>query len=875
MSSAASAARSRDRRQVLPIGPRSTGRPSVPSAEVAADNWPPTRRAALPDIVDAATAAAALQCVAGGRVVAEMGWSVDPVNRAFELNLSGEQDPGDLPVARIPWEAAGSSEARSSLVAGSEGLNIPAWYEPNPGGMTRPRIGTLDKLVIVGDEVQAIACAAAGLRVACMPTAGPGRLTENQLAEVRQSAPQGVAVVAEATEAGVRRGVSVASMLIAAGVSAELRAWPDGTVPGYTVTDAVIHLGHVGDDVRATVQRMAIVPLPPIPPGGIHWPGDPGVVVPEGYVLGPAGVYRVVPPTRFKDQWLKQVTIMPLWIGRKYEDGSGSDAAVQIVAEVNGRRVARVVAMSDISTASRIPQLADFGFIGFTSEHAGEIVTYLRACLAANLATLPRVQTTRTVGTERRSHSLEACAFVHGGARYLKGGALEPVELSPTAGVLARRWDMYRSEGSPEQWAEVLRVYRENRFDVASAVLFMSGASLLNRPLRLMPTTVQLAGEAAGGKTTVLRHAASMMADPAAMISMRATDNALEKSLAFSNDLPLMLDEVQSYASGPRQSQALESLLYLISEGEGKDRLRRDLSQRDTATWSCNVIVTGELDLGSLSGTGNTGSRRRVVSLFGTPFGERSPRIAALLRDLKDLTSRNFGHAIPAMGRHLLELDREQWHALRDRHRAIARRYVEEQTPAKIDAGLAETAADAFAAAEIAGELLFQLFPSAGGVGGGLPSTGEILAGPWTQTVKRLGGALRADRALDALRSFLALRRADFEDDPTPPVGVERSGKMVGRFGCTHQGGGSAIQYIAFLPEALAEYLRQQGFDYETDRKHWAERGWVVCDSQGKTTLPLRLNGTKVRMLAIRRDVIENLEGESLAPPVEDDALLL
>lgn len=875
MSSATALPRPRDRREILPIGRGLARRSLAAATDETEDYSPPAHRAALPEIVDAATAAAALSCLTGGGDFVEMGWSVDACEQAFHFNLSGEHDPGDLPAGRIQWKDLARGEYSSTHAPGYEGRDLPAWYSPNPTRMTRPGMRAVDALVIVANEVQALACASAGLRVACLPTAGDSRFTESHVAEIRQSAPHGAVVIAEATEAGVRRGVALAAGLAAGGASVEFRSWPIGTVPGYTIADEVIRLGHVGPDVLGKVMQMAVVPLPPVPPGGIQWPADQGIVVPDGYVIGPAGVYRVVPPTKFKpEQWLKPVTIMPLWIGRKYEDGTGSDAAVQLVADVQGRRVARVVALSEISTATRIPQLADSGFIGFTSQDAGEIVSYLRACLAANLPTLPRVQTTRTVGSERRSHALEVSAFVHGGLRHLKGGASEAVELSPTAGIQARRWEMYRSEGSPERWGELLRVYRENRFDTAFAVVCMAGASLLNRPLGLMPITCQLAGEAAGGKTTVLRHAASMMADPAALVSMRATDNAMEKNLAFSNDLPLMLDEVQSYAAGPKQAQALESLLYLISEGEGKDRLRRDLSQRDTARWSCNVIATGELDLGSLSGTGNTGSRRRVVSLFGTPFGERSARIAALLRDLRDLSSQNFGHAIPALGRYLLDLDRDQWLALRHRHRAIARRYVEEPTPAKVDAGLAETAADAFAAAEIAGELLFQLFPSAGSVDGDLRSAREMLEGPWAQTVKRLGGALHADRALDALRSFLALRRADFEEDPTPALGVERSGKMAGRFGSMQQGGGTRVQYVAFLPEALAEYLRQQGFDYETDRKHWAERGWVVYDGQGKTTVPLRLNGTRVRMLAIRRDVIENLEGDSQAPE-EYDGLLL
>lgn len=125
---------------------------------------------------------------------------------------------------------------------------------------------------------------------------------------------------------------------------------------------------------------------------------------------------------------------------------------------------------------------------------------------------------------------------------------------------------------------------------------------------------LHLRGPSSCGKSTALAVAASVYGPPEYRREWRATDNALESVAAMHGDALLPLDEI-----GQLDPRHAASVAYLLSNGQGKSRSRRDGSLRAPATWRLLFLSCGEVGLGDLiaeaGGKHRAGMEVRVVDL--------------------------------------------------------------------------------------------------------------------------------------------------------------------------------------------------------------------------------------------------------------------
>lgn len=426
--------------------------------------------------------------------------------------------------------------------------------------------------------------------------------------------------------------------------------------------------------------------------------------------------------------------------------------------------------------------------------------------------------------------------------------------MSRSSGVPAAQWKAFGITGEASEWVKILAAYKENRFETPYLMLCATVASLLNRPLGLTPITVQAAGEAAKGKTVALKLAQSAQGSPRAVESMRNTLYAIELMLSFHHDLALPLDELQSMGRGRDQDNIIESFVYMVSEGVSPGRGSKDAGMREKRRWTCNTIVTGERDLSTVSSTGNTGAKRRVISVFGLPFGETSDKTRVLLRDLTSVALENHGHAIDRAGLYLVDATPAWWKLQRTLHQEIADRYVEE-CPESVDRGIAGGFSNAFAALELAGRLLDEVFAAELKPYGELPTPDVMLAETWRTTMDRMAVSSRALRGIDVLKGYYAQFVQDFD-------GVEQDATTQDITRSTRRIGTIKDHFVAFIPEPLGEYMVKHGFKLETEISHWHQNGWVMLDSEGKKTRSERVNKQKTRCLCIHRDVLESDDPE-------------
>jgi len=573
---------------------------------------------------------------------------------------------------------------------------------------------------------------------------------------------------------------------------------------------------------------------------------------PDGYRLTMAGLEKAKMSRAMEASWVS-VSRTTVWIDALARTSNGGATLVSLRALDNGSpRSVGFLNLGAVNSARLLAEwAAEHGLVGLTGETAAVVLDYLIAAYRLNADRLPTTVVATALGFER-DNAGELVAFVHGGKRHTVG--TEPpttVALSPTTNVPAKLYRAFRTNGDAAGWARAFALVRARNLTTPVAMLGLGVASLLNDVLGTMPMVCAMAGDGGGGKTTALRFVGSALGRPDETYrSARLTANALEGYLAFAGDLPLLLDETGSMGGGRDAERDLAQVVYMVSERSGKGRMRKDLSLRDSASWACNLLTTGELDAGAVSS--NTGVRRRVFTLWGAPLGPRCEETRQFVATLEDLTNEHYGHVAPAIAAHILNLDDDARAALKVRHRRLADAWV--SAAADVDTGLIAAAAAQMASAQIILEWIAALFPAPADLGGeeAMPMLSSLLAVAWESACKKLRVGTRPERVLDVIRRYFATYRAEFEGcDPAllhgrPAVMVTR-GKIAEVHG---------IDAVAFDEAPLAKALADAGFNIKTDLDHLRDQGILMMERGSTRLVKVRFNGSSLRMATISLDTL-------------------
>lgn len=218
---------------------------------------------------------------------------------------------------------------------------------------------------------------------------------------------------------------------------------------------------------------------------------------------------------------------------------------------------------------------------------------------------------------------------------------------------------------------------------------------------------VHLRGGSSTGKTTAAAVAASVYGPPSFVRTWRQTDNGLEGIAALHSDLLLILDEL-----GQLDPKHAGAVAYMLANGQGKGRSRRDGSPRAVATWRVMFLSTGEVGLSDLvtqgGGKVRAGQEVRVIDLqadagAGLGLFDHVPddvAPGAFADDLKRAAGTHYGKALPAFLRALVTDPDKARHVLRSMRDALARDLAGDHADGQV-----RRVADRFALIAAAGEL--------------------------------------------------------------------------------------------------------------------------------------------------------------------------
>lgn len=217
---------------------------------------------------------------------------------------------------------------------------------------------------------------------------------------------------------------------------------------------------------------------------------------------------------------------------------------------------------------------------------------------------------------------------------------------------------LFNHAGELEQWHEHVGRYCQGNTLLMLVVAFALTGPLL-RPCEMEGGGLHLFGPSSTGKTTLALLAGSLCGgnDSKGFIRQwRSTHNALEHIAAQHNDCLLVLDEI-----GQATAETVTQVTYMLPNGQGKERMRSDATQRKAHQWLLNFFSTGELSIeDKIEETGKyramAGQNVRVINLpidggtgknvYSTLHGFKNP--AALSEHLKNASRTYYGTPLRA-----------------------------------------------------------------------------------------------------------------------------------------------------------------------------------------------------------------------------------
>lgn len=394
-----------------------------------------------------------------------------------------------------------------------------------------------------------------------------------------------------------------------------------------------------------------------------------------------------------------------------------------------------------------------------------------------------------------------------------------------------------------------------SRFCVGNSRLTVSVSAAFATPLLNLigdeSGGVHWTGGSSTGKTTALKLASSVWGGPEFLHRWRATGNGLEAIAQAHNDGLLVLDELAQV--DPREAG---EIAYMLANGKGKHRARRDGQARKSATWRLLFLSAGEIGLADhMLAAGKTSRAGQEVRLADVPadagkghgiFEELHdfPSGAALAEHLNKEVENYHGTAIRAFLLQLVQVPREQ---LTKSIETLRADFLSDNVPEGSD-GQARRVASRFALIAAGGELATRFGLTGWPVGEAIEDA-AVCYQAWLDR-RGGGGSQEVTSALAQVRHFLEAHGESRFSDLTKST----DRPTINRAGYRRRDDKGGIEYL-ILPEVFRREVCT-GLDYRHVARALRDRGLLKTEAPDRLTIKPRDLG---RVYCVK----EGLENES------------
>ena len=345
-----------------------------------------------------------------------------------------------------------------------------------------------------------------------------------------------------------------------------------------------------------------------------------GLLVPQGWQVEiETGVTRCI---QNGDGSQRQVTasFVPVVISRRFHNLDTGLEKVELSFYRDNHWKNVVASRSVAFNRNSILRLADSGF-PVTSNNAGDLIAYLSDFEQANDGAIPVVQSVARLGWLKRN---EFFPFSVG----------EGIEFETDSKEAATILGGLETAGEAEPWLAVARQARVN--PAARFMLAASFASVLLEPLHKRVFFIHLWNSSRSGKTATLKLAIAAWGNPHKLIgSFNSTVVGLERMAAALRNLPFAIDELQVLNT---KRMTTDSIIYMLSQGQGRTRGSRDGGLQETLTWRNIIITTGEEAM--LGCNMQDGANSRTFELYAKPVED-----TVLASTMHEISEQHYGHA--------------------------------------------------------------------------------------------------------------------------------------------------------------------------------------------------------------------------------------
>ncbi|MBP1934885.1 DUF927 domain-containing protein [Ammoniphilus resinae] len=590
-------------------------------------------------------------------------------------------------------------------------------------------------------------------------------------------------------------------------------------------------------------------------------PPYPELIIPQPYLLTEDSVKKIIIKNQGKDNETTasmNVALAPVLITGLMRDVTQGKESLRVSWKRLNRWLNATIYREVAANARSIIHLAGEGF-PVTSGSAGELVNYIALLEAENLHRLPIAQVNSQLGWQGKDGEL---GFLWGRTLIHPDGTetndLDFDDLTPGEwrdDLVSFRGidsgdeqiaDGLHQRGSIEGWMEAVKL--ASNYPKALLALYSAFVAPLLRILRCDNFIIDFANRTSTGKTTVQRLAASVMGNPdertndSVLFTWDATPVWIARASSVLTGMPLILDDTKR----AKNKSTVANILYMIASG--KDKARGNVkSLNATTTWRTVLISSGEVKATSFTTDG--GTRARVLEVRGLPFEGDGAEARKIVERINILTSMNYGYALPLFLKWVMQ-NKDHWVEWEESFRNEISLYAE-RTEGNVAGRLAKYAA----AIKTTSILVHAAFRD---MGHPLPFDFQdpFANGLWESIAQEAEDATGEEEALrDVIgwanahsTSFIGRHKTDMEGNPMVPPG--------GWFGKWDNK--NDWNWIAFYPDRIKRFLRENNYDPEEIFTHWKERGWL--DFKKGYLKQLRIDGSPQWLIVLKREAMEEIE---------------
>ena len=358
------------------------------------------------------------------------------------------------------------------------------------------------------------------------------------------------------------------------------------------------------------------------------------------------------------------------------------------------------------------------------------------------------------------------------------------------------------------------------------------------------------AGATSQGKTTTLRVGASVWGRPrggsgegTTLHNWDTTQTWRERAPAVTNNLPFFLDDTKTV----RHPDEIAQTVYTFTQGRGRGRGTVG-GLAEQVGFESVLVSSGERPLVSFGEHG--GTRARVLTLWGSPFGGTDEKTAAGVAAVNAALADNYGHAGPRFVEHLLK-NRKRWPSFRKCHAAWTEAFTERAGNNSVAGRMAAHLAAIVYTSRVVHEAL------------DLPWEWADPIDPLYEELTK--EAAEADRAAAALRYVMGWAVANRENffHHNCTAGEQPHHGWAGRWDRDGEvkppGVNGQWEYVGFMPKTLGKILGEGGFEVDPTVRTWKDRKWLKC-TKGRNQYRVQLGREKTWVVAVTRKAVGEVE---------------